>query len=80
MNKQILQHVKELFLKLEDPKKSKALTSIFFYVEHDLYYRFRICCYAQNLDPYKVIKDFMIKTSSPQTVEIIKETLARAKT
>ncbi len=79
MNKQTLQHVKELFKKLEDSKTSTDFCPLALYVESDLYYRFKICCYTQNIEPFQAIKDFMSKTSSPQTVEIIKETLARAK-
>ncbi len=79
MNKKTLQHVKELFEKLEDSKTSTVFTHLGLYVESDLYYRFKICCYSQNLEPFQVIKNYMSKISSPQTVEIIKETLARAK-
>ncbi len=79
MNKQTFQHVKELFLKLEDSEKSPTYVPFLLYVDPDLYYRFKICCYTQNIEPFQAIIDFMLKTSSLQTVEIIKEILARAK-
>lgn len=77
MDTMILQHVKELFEKLEDSKTSTGFSPLVLYVESDLYYRFKICCYTQNIEPFQAIKDFMMKTSSPQIVELIKETVAR---
>jgi hypothetical protein len=77
MDNQIKQHVKELIVRSGDHKLTKLQTPIFFYVEPDLYFRFKICCYTQNIEPFQAIKDYMIKTSSPQTVELIKKILSR---
>ena len=75
MKTQILQHVKELIIKLEDPKKAKELTPLLVYVESSVYYRFKICCYTQDIEPHNAISNYMKSASSPQTVELIKKSL-----
>ncbi len=79
MKTKILQHVKELFVKLENTKSHIEFKPLYIHVESRLYYRFLICCYTQKITPRKAISNYIKSISSPQTVEIIKETLARAK-
>jgi hypothetical protein len=79
MKTQILQYVKELLVRLETVKYFNDFKPLSIYVESRVYYRFLICCYTQNIEPYKAITNYMKAVSSPQTVESIKETIARAK-
>lgn len=79
MKTKILQQVKELFVKLENSKSLKEFRPLNLYIESRLYYRFLICCYTQKIKPNKAIGNYMKAVSSPQTVESIKETIARAK-
>lgn len=75
MNNQIKQHVIELIEKLEDQKNFKTHTPLFIYVDSDLYFRFKICCYTQNIEPFEAVKRYMISASSKQTVDSIKKVL-----